>query len=90
VSVEDGGTHLSNQRYRIGPARKDQSEAEMLTRAFGCLLISLMPDAAMADALKSLIAAYEFALEDETLTPIPEITTFSTGIAIGSDEDTWI
>jgi hypothetical protein len=52
-------------------------------RAFGCLLMSLMPESGLEDAVREIFDAYQFALDDDALMPIRPIETIRTGVVVG-------
>jgi len=63
----------------------DDSEMETLQRALGCVLLSLMPESGVDDAIRALWDSYRFAIEDQELTAYRPTRTLHAGISIGSE-----
>jgi hypothetical protein len=78
-------TILTGQGYRFRFS-SDDIHLETMKRALGCVLISLLPESGVDHALDVLWQSYEFACEDETLSPLHPVETRHLGIAVGDAE----
>jgi hypothetical protein len=74
-------THLTAETYRFDFASDDDQE-DTLKRAFGCLLVALMPDSGIDDAVSALFDSFTFATEDERLVHTAPVETIGTGLVV--------
>jgi hypothetical protein len=73
--------------YRLMFSGGETGVATNIKRAYGCMMLSMLSEQGLDEALESVREVFDFHAEDEHLRLEPSIRVISAGFAVGSAED---
>jgi hypothetical protein len=79
-------TEVTGRGYRL-LFSSDDLAVETAKRALGCVILALLPEEGLDEALSELTGTCEFYLEDRNLRPVAPLTIVGEGISVGAPDD---